>query len=77
MKDKLVVVKIGGSIIENESLMDKFLMSFVRIKDKKILIHGGGKIVSDFLKKINLEPKLVNGRRVTDNKTLDICESFL
>ena len=34
-------------------------MSFVRIKDKKILIHGGGKIVSDFLKKINLEPRHV------------------
>ena len=72
MKDKLVVVKIGGNIIENESLMDRFLMSFVKIKDKKILIHGGGKIVSNFLKKINVEPKLVNGRRITDNKTLDI-----
>ena len=49
MKDKLVVVKIGGNIIENESLMDKFLMSFVKIKDKKILIHGGGKTVTNFL----------------------------
>ena len=54
MKDKLVVVKIGGNIIENESLMDRFLMSFVKIKDKKILIHGGGKIASNFLKKINV-----------------------
>lgn len=72
MKNKLIVVKIGGKIIENESLMNRFLKSFSKIKDKKILIHGGGKIVSDFLKKIDIEPKVINGRRITDNKTLDI-----
>ena len=60
MKNKLIVVKIGGKIIENESLMNRFLKSFSKIKDKKILIHGGGKIVSDFLKKIDIEPKVIN-----------------
>ena len=72
MKDKLLVVKIGGSIIENDLILNDFLKSFSKIKSKKILVHGGGKIASSFLKKIGVVPKLVDGRRITDKKTLDI-----
>ena len=72
MKDKLLVVKIGGSIIENDLILNNFLKSFSKIKSKKILVHGGGKIASSFLKKIGIVPKLIEGRRITDKKTLDI-----
>ena len=43
MKDKLLVVKIGGSIIENDLILNDFLKSFSKIKGRKILVHGGGK----------------------------------
>ena len=72
MKDKLLVVKIGGSIIENDLILNDFLKSFSKIKGRKILVHGGGKIASSFLKKIGIVPKLIEGRRITDKNTLDV-----
>ena len=72
MKDKLLVVKIGGSIIENDLILNDFLKSFSKIKGRKILVHGGGKIASRFLKKIGIVPKLIEGRRITDKNTLDV-----
>lgn len=70
--EKLYVIKIGGNVIDNESVLDKFLFDFARIKGKKILIHGGGKIATEMGKKLGLETKMVEGRRITDKAMLDI-----
>ncbi|MDQ1802911.1 acetylglutamate kinase [Chryseobacterium sp. CKR4-1] len=70
--DKLFVVKIGGALIDDEELLDQFLDQFSQIKEKKILVHGGGKLATDLADKLGVEQKLVNGRRITDKETLDI-----
>ena len=44
MKNKISIIKIGGNIINDESMLDSFLADFTKIDDPKILIHGGGKI---------------------------------
>ncbi len=42
MKQKIYIIKIGGALIDDERLLDQFLDQFSEIKEKKILVHGGG-----------------------------------
>ncbi|MGG5210572.1 acetylglutamate kinase [Chryseobacterium sp. MIQD13] len=70
--EKLFVVKIGGALIDDEELLNQFLEQFSEIKEKKILVHGGGKLATTLADKLGIEQKLVNGRRITDKDTLDI-----
>ena len=69
--DKLTVLKVGGAVTQNKLLLDKFLNNLTKIKGKKILVHGGGRELDLFLKKNNHPIKMLNGRRITDKKTLD------
>jgi acetylglutamate kinase len=66
------IYKIGGGILDNPPELERFLVDFSRIKQKKILVHGGGKEANQLLKKLNIEPNMVEGRRVTDHQTLDV-----
>ena len=68
--DKLYVIKIGGNIIDDEKKLSSFLKSFAAIEDKKILVHGGGKLATKLAEKIGVEQKLIDGRRITDAETL-------
>ncbi|WP_088323003.1 acetylglutamate kinase [Polaribacter tangerinus] len=70
--EKLSIVKIGGNIIEDENLLNKFLTLFAHLKGKKILIHGGGKRATTISKKLGIEPSMLNGRRITDAATLEV-----
>ncbi len=71
-KEKLSIVKIGGNIIEDESALNSFLKLFANLKGKKILVHGGGKRATHIASKLGIESKMVNGRRITDAKTLEV-----
>jgi acetylglutamate kinase len=70
--DKLYVIKIGGNIIDDEKKLSAFLRSFAAIDEKKILVHGGGKLATKLGEKMGVEQKLVEGRRITDAETLKI-----
>ena len=70
--DKLYVIKIGGNIIDDEKKLSSFLRSFASIEDKKILVHGGGKLATNLAEKMGIEQKLIDGRRITDAETLKI-----
>jgi acetylglutamate kinase len=72
MKEKLVVVKIGGNVIDNPTLLNSFLAAFSKIKGYKILVHGGGKIATEIAEKLGLETKMHEGRRITDKPMLDV-----
>ena len=71
-KQKLYVIKIGGSLIDNEENLANFLEEFTSIKALKILIHGGGRLASDLAEKLHIPQQMMDGRRVTDQETLDI-----
>ncbi|GMN09910.1 acetylglutamate kinase [Croceitalea sp. MTPC9] len=73
MENKLSIVKIGGNIIENESELTKFLTLFSQMAAPKILVHGGGKKANQVLERMGMEPKMINGRRVTDAESLDVA----
>ncbi len=70
--ENLYVVKIGGNIIDNDALLSVFLQKFARIKSRKILVHGGGKLATRLAEKLGIPQLLVEGRRITDAETLKI-----
>ena len=70
--EELVVVKIGGNVIDNPEALDKFLADFSRIKKQKILVHGGGKIATEIASRLGIEAVMVEGRRVTDKSMFEI-----
>ncbi len=69
---EIKVIKIGGKVIDEEAKLDQFLQDFATVKDKKILVHGGGKIASDVANKLGIETKMINGRRITDSDMIDV-----
>ncbi|RYF84587.1 MAG: acetylglutamate kinase, partial [Chitinophagaceae bacterium] len=69
---KLFVIKIGGNIIDNDEKLQAFLKDFASVKEKKILIHGGGKLATRLAEKMGIEQQMVDGRRITDAETLKI-----
>ncbi len=70
--NQLVIIKVGGNVLDNEAVLMPFLSDFAKIKTPKILVHGGGKIADVLLKKLNILPQKVEGRRITDAETLEV-----
>lgn len=70
--DKLYVIKIGGNIIDDSMKLKSFLKDFSSLNDKKILVHGGGKLATRMAEELGIEQKLLDGRRITDAETLKI-----
>lgn len=70
--DKLYIIKIGGNIIDDEQKLSSFLRSYAAINDKKILVHGGGKLATRLADKLGIQQQVVEGRRITDAETLKI-----
>ena len=68
----LKVVKIGGNIIDDEKALQVFLQHFAQLKGPKLLVHGGGKLATQLSNTMNVEVKMVEGRRITDTQTLEI-----
>ena len=69
---KLFVIKIGGNILDNLPAQQLFLQQFAAVNAKKILVHGGGKIATTIGKQMGLTPNYINGRRITDEATIDL-----
>jgi acetylglutamate kinase len=69
---ELLVIKIGGNIIDDEEKLSSFLKDFANIPAKKILVHGGGKLATKLAEQLGVEQKVVDGRRITDTETLKI-----
>lgn len=79
-KGKIIVVKLGGSILDDEQLRRKLLLDIVFMSTvgmRPILVHGGGKAITAAMAEAGLEPVWVQGRRYTDERTLTIAEHTL
>lgn len=77
---KVVVVKYGGSAMLDESLQKQVIQDAVLLKlvgFKPIIVHGGGKEINKWVEKSGMEPRFVNGLRVTDEPTMEIAEMVL
>ena len=69
---RLFVIKIGGNVIDDPNSLSSFLDDFASIRDRKILVHGGGKIATRIGEKLGIKPQYHNGRRITDAETIDL-----
>ena len=77
---KIVVVKYGGSAMLDEELKANVIKDVVLLKligFKPIIVHGGGKEISRWVNKVGMEPRFINGLRVTDKDTMEIAEMVL
>ncbi|GFI66356.1 acetylglutamate kinase [Lachnospiraceae bacterium] len=77
---KIIVVKYGGSAMSNEELQRNVIKDVTLLKlvgFKPIIVHGGGKEISRWVGKVGMEPRFVNGLRVTDAETMEIAEMVL
>ena len=74
-----VVVKYGGSAMDSDHLAgfaaDIVLMQSVGIRP--VVVHGGGPQIGEMMARLGLEPRFVDGLRVTDAETLDIARMVL
>ena len=73
---KTVVVKIGGSIGQDGTALED-VVTLSRLGVKPIVVHGGGPVISEWQGRLGLEPKFVDGRRYTDEMTLDLSRMVL
>lgn len=68
----LYIIKIGGNIIDDEKKLSSFLKDFASIEEKKILVHGGGKLATKMAEQMNIPQQVIDGRRITDAATLKL-----
>jgi len=79
-RDRYVVVKLGGSALEDREAVNSLLtdvMFMETVGMKPILVHGGGKAISQAMATAGIEPRFVEGRRYTDEATLEIVSETL
>lgn len=77
---KVIVVKYGGSAMVDEELKKRVIEDVTLLKlvgFKPIIVHGGGKDISRMVNRLGMEPRFVNGLRVTDDETIEIAEMVL
>lgn len=66
------VVKVGGHVIDDAAALDRFLHRFAALEGPKLMVHGGGRLASSTARAMGLEPRMVEGRRITDADTLRV-----
>ncbi|HNX79702.1 MAG TPA: acetylglutamate kinase [Prolixibacteraceae bacterium] len=71
--DRLTIVKVGGKVVEDPQLLNTLLDHFTSITGNKILVHGGGPLATKLAEKLGVETRMVEGRRITDEETLEIA----
>jgi acetylglutamate kinase len=79
-RGKIVVVKLGGSILDDTCLQKKLLTDIAfmaTVGIRPIIVHGGGKAITKAMNEVGLEAVWVQGRRYTDERTLTIAEHTL
>ena len=76
----LFVIKYGGSAMEDEHTVERLLRDIVFLEAvgiNPVLVHGGGKAITDRMRQAGLKAKFVGGLRVTDEQTIRIVEETL
>jgi len=77
---KTIVIKYGGSAMENDVLKSSVMQDIVLMKYTgmhPVVVHGGGAQISEWMQRLGKEPQFVQGLRVTDQDTVEIAEMVL
>lgn len=71
-KEKITIIKVGGKIVEEQGSLGNLLDRFTAIEGRKVLIHGGGRSATQMAERLGIESRMVAGRRITDEATLQV-----
>lgn len=75
-----VVVKFGGNAMGDDDAMAEFARDMVLMRQvgvNPVVVHGGGPMINDMLKKLGIQSEWVRGKRVTDKATIEVVEMVL
>lgn len=79
-RDKITVIKLGGSVMEHEAALRHVLLDIVFMETvgmRPVIVHGGGPAINRAMDQAGIQPRFIQGRRVTDDATLAIVEQAL
>lgn len=79
-RDKITVIKLGGSVMENADALRHLLLDIIFMRTvgmRPVVVHGGGAAISKAMTDAGLVPRFVQGRRYTDDAVLEIVERVL
>lgn len=79
-RDKVTVIKLGGSVLEDANALRHLLLDIVFMETvgmRPVVVHGGGAAISRAMDEAGLQARFIKGRRYTDARTLDIVEQVL
>ena len=79
-RGKTTVIKLGGSLLQDEVALRHVLLDIVFMETvgmRPVIVHGGGVAISKEMDTAGIAPEFINGRRVTNDQTLEIVEKVL
>ncbi|MEX2118473.1 MAG: acetylglutamate kinase [Pirellulales bacterium] len=79
-RDKITVIKLGGSVMEDPDALRHLLLDIIFMRTvgmRPVVVHGGGAAISRAMTEAGLEPRFIQGRRYTDGRARDIVERVL
>ncbi|MDO4511155.1 MAG: acetylglutamate kinase [Bacteroidales bacterium] len=71
-KEKLLLVKVGGKVVENPAALSQLISDLSSMEGRKVLVHGGGVLATKMAAAMGIETTMVEGRRVTDDQMIDV-----
>jgi len=74
---KVIVVKLGGATLGSQDTTIEDVVHLQRQGKSLVIVHGGGKVITDWLEKRGISPRFAHGERVTDEATLEVVISVL
>lgn len=80
LRDKVTVIKLGGSIMQDPDALNHILLDVVFMETvgmRPVIVHGGGAAISQAMDEAGITPVFIQGRRFTDDRTLQIVEQTL
>ncbi|MFX0541773.1 acetylglutamate kinase [Roseovarius sp. S4756] len=78
--DAIVVIKFGGHAMGDDETMETFARDVVLMRQvgvNPVIVHGGGPMINEMLDKLAIKSDFVNGKRVTDEATMEVVEMVL
>ena len=76
----IVVIKFGGNAMGDDTAMETFARDIVLMQQvgiNPVIVHGGGPMINEMLDKLQIKSDFVNGKRVTDEATMEVVEMVL
>lgn len=75
-----IVIKLGGHAMGSDAAMDEFARDVVLMKQcnvNPVIVHGGGPMINEMLKRLDIPSEFVDGKRVSDAATVEVVEMVL